>query len=143
MKGARKMRQVREKRSRKGQRGFTVLEVLLAIFILLVAIGPLINAYRPSLFSALTEQAQTVFVNQARQTLNRVASLDFDTLWNNQGNPVNLGNLFTASDETFSLNGVSYSPTVSIVDSSGGAGGLVEITVAISGVTLKTLKADY
>ena len=143
MKRVRTIRQVRGKTSRKGQRGFTLLEVILAVFILLVAIGPLIDAYRPSLFSALTEQAQTVFVNQARQTLNRVASLDFDTLWNNQGNPVNLGNLFTASDETFSLSGVSYSPTVSIVDSSGGAGGLLEITVTISGVTLKTLKAKH
>jgi len=137
------IRLVREKRAGKGPKGFSLLEVLLAVFILVVAIGPLINAYRPSLFSTLTEQTQTVFANQARQTLNRIACLNFTTLWNSQGNPVNLGNLFTASDETFSLNGATYNPTVSIVDASNGAGGLVEITVTVSGVTLQTLKANY
>ncbi len=126
---------------RFGRKGFTLFEVLLAVSILVVAIVPIVRAYRPSAFSIGLEQRQAVCANQARQTLNRLLSLDFNTLWANQGNPVNLNNLFNASDETFSLQRVSQNPVVSIVDASGGAGGLVEITVAAADVTFKALKA--
>ena len=126
---------------RFGRKGFTLFEVLLAISILVVAIVPIVRAYRPSVFSTGLELRQAICANQARQTLNRLLSLDFNTLWANQGNPINLNHLFTASDETFFLQGFSQNPVVSIVDASGGAGGLVEITVTAADVTFKALRA--
>lgn len=127
--------------------GFTLFEVVLAIFILLTAIVPMINAFGPSLFATVSEEATIVFTNYARQTLNRVAVLDFKILnnlvLNNQANPVNLNILFADGKEAFSLRGTNYIPTVIITDASAGAGGLLEITVTLNQVVLKTLKADY
>lgn len=126
--------------------GFTLFETLFAIFILLIAIVPMINAFGPSLFATASEETNIVFTNYARQTLNRVAVLDFKTLNANQANPVNLDSLFGTggtSQETFSFKGVNYVPTVGITDKSEGAGGLLEITVTMNQVSLKTLKADY
>jgi hypothetical protein len=127
--------------------GFTLFEVILAIFILVVAIVPIINAFGPSLFAAISEEATVVFTNYARQTLNRVAALDFKTIntlvLNGQANPVNLNTLFPDGREAFSLRGVNYIPTVTIADASAGISGLLEITVTIDRITLKTLKADF
>ena len=119
----------------------------MAIVILAVAIVPIMNAFGPSLFATVSEESNTVFTNCARQTLNRIAVLDFKTLnnlvVNNQANPVNLHNLFGDDNEVFSLRGTSYLPVATITDASAGAGGLLEITVTINQVSLKTLKADY
>lgn len=126
--------------------GFTLFEVLLTILILLIAIVPMIDAFRPSLFATAGEEANVVFTNRARHTLNRAASLDFKTLASNLGTP-SLDTLFGVGQEaveSFSLSGLSYIPSVSISDASGGIGGLLEIAVTINNqVTLKTLKADY
>jgi hypothetical protein len=126
--------------------GFTLFEVVLAIFILVAAIVPIINAFGPSLFATASEEATVVFTNYARQTLNRVAVLDFKTLnnlvLNNKANPVNLNSLFADGKEAFSLRGANYIPTVTIIDASSGVGGLLEITVTMNHVVLKTLKAD-
>ena len=88
-----------------------------------------------------------VFANRARGTLNRVISLDFQTLNDNKGSPVDLAALFgsaaEAAKETFSFQGKSYTPTVVIADASGSTKGLLEITVTMAQVSLKTLKAEY
>ena len=79
--------------------------------------------------------------------MNRVAALDFKTLndlvQNGQANPVNLDTLFGTGQESFVFKGTSCVPTVVITDASGGAGGLLEITLTLNRVTLKTLKAGY
>ena len=88
-----------------------------------------------------------VFTNQGRGTLNRVISLDFETLNSNQGDPVDLASLFGSAEEAdkeiFSFKGVNYTPTVAITDASGGDGGLLELTVTLDYVSLRTLKAEY
>jgi hypothetical protein len=125
--------------------GFTLFEVVLAIVILVVAIVPMVNAFKPSLLSTQNEEMAVVFTNQARGTLNRVASMDFTTLWSNQGTP-GLDTLLGAGQEaveSFSLGSVTYTPIVSIADASSGTGGLLEITVTVNQIALKTLKADY
>ena len=128
-------------------KGFTLFEIILAVLLLAIAIVPMLNAYSPAIFSIKGEEETAVFTNQARSTLNRTVALGFTTLDSNKGNPVNLAVLFGSTEEadkeTFSLKDTSYTPVVSISDVSGGDGGLLEITMTVDRVTLKTLKAEY
>ena len=128
-------------------KGFTLLEIILAIFILGVAIVPMVDAFIPAIHMMDSEEQIVIFANQARGTLNRVTLLDFSTLNANQGNPVDLvgllGSSAEAAKEGFSFKGESHMPLVSIADVSGGTGGLLEIMVAVEDITLKTLKSDH
>jgi prepilin-type N-terminal cleavage/methylation domain-containing protein len=127
--------------------GFTLLEIILVVLILAIAIVPMVRAFAPGVVSANTEEETTVFSNQARGTLNRVMALDFDTLNSNQGTAVDLATLFgggaEAAKESFNFKGENYTPTVAIADASGGAGGLLQLTVTTSHIHLTTLKAQY
>ena len=128
-------------------RGFSLVEILVAVMILTLAIVPIINAIGPAVRTTAAEAHFTVFANQARATLNRLLTVDFATLNANQGAGVNLSSLFgstaEANLENFLLNGKSYTPTVTITDAGDGAGGLLQLTVTINQVRLTTLKADY
>lgn len=132
---------------KKDKDGFTLMEVLIAVLLLAIAIVPMINAFSPGLFSTSGEEQTAVFTNRARATLNRVVALNYQTLYDNRGNPVDLTTLFGSSEEaakeTFSFKGESYNPTVDITDVSGGEGGLLEIMVTLEQVSLKTRKAEY
>jgi prepilin-type N-terminal cleavage/methylation domain-containing protein len=128
-------------------KGFTLLEIILVVLVLAIAIVPMVRAFSPGASSANTEEETTVFTNQARGTLNRVMALDFDALNSNQGAAVDLATLFSgaaeAAKESFTFKGENYTPTVAITDASGGAGGLLQLTVTISHIHLTTLKAQY
>ena len=128
-------------------KGFTLLEIILVVLILAIAIVPMVRAFSPGTLSANIEEETAVFTNQARGTLNRVLALDFDTLNSNQGTTVDLAALFgggaEAAKESFTFKGENYTPTVAITDASGGAGGLLELTVTLSHIQLSTRKAQY
>jgi prepilin-type N-terminal cleavage/methylation domain-containing protein len=128
-------------------KGLSLLEVLLAVFIIGIAIGPMLNAIAPSITSLATEERTIIFTNQVRSTLSRITGLGFATLDSNRGNPVNLTSLFgtpsEAAKENFTVAGQTYSPVAAITDASGGAGGLLEITASAGDVSLSTLKANY
>lgn len=117
----------------------------MAILILAIAIVPMMNAFAPALLSTGQGEEQAVLTGQARRTMNRLLDLDFLSLDTNQGNPANLVALFgsqaEADKESFVYLGTTYVPVVAIADASGGAGGLLELTVTLKNVTLKTLKA--
>lgn len=128
--------------------GFTLFEILLAVFILALAIVPMLSAFSPAIFTSGAQHEQTaVFVNQARGTLSRVEALDFTTLDVNKGDPVNLATLFgsqaEADKESFTFAGQTYAPAVAISDAGGGVSGLLELTVTVDYVSLKTMKAEY
>ena len=128
-------------------RGFTFLEIILVVLILAVAIVPMVRAFAPAVLTASTDEETTVFANQARGTMHRLMALDFDTLDNNQGDPVDLAVLFgsaaEADKETFTYKGKNYTPTVAITDASGGLGGLLELTVTAEQIRFATLKSQY
>ena len=129
------------------RRGFTFLEIMLVVLILAIAIVPMVRAFAPAVLTASADEESAVFANQARGTLNRVMAFDFDTLNNNQGDPVNLAALFgsaaEADKETFSFKGINYTPTVAISDASGGLGGLLQLSVTLEQVRFVTLKSQY
>ena len=127
--------------------GFTLMEICVALFILGIAIAPMLNAFSPALTTTDSVEETMVFTNQARKTLNRVLALDYKDLYNNQNDPADLVALFgsdtEAAKESFTFKGVSYTPTVAITDASGGAGGLLKLNVTINHVKFATLKALY
>jgi type II secretory pathway pseudopilin PulG len=127
--------------------GFTFLELILIVLVLAIAIVPMVRAFAPAVQSASTDEEATVFTNQARGTLYRVAALDFDTLNSNQGDPVDLtillGSAAEADKEAFLYKGRSYTPSVAITDASGGLGGLLQLTVTMDYVTFTTLKTHF
>ena len=57
----------------ENKKGFTLLEILITIFILGIAIAPMVQAFGTAFSSINTEEEMTVFMNQARGTLYRVA----------------------------------------------------------------------
>ncbi|RJQ48351.1 MAG: prepilin-type N-terminal cleavage/methylation domain-containing protein [Desulfobacteraceae bacterium] len=126
--------------------GFSLIEIVAALFILAVAIVPMIKAYAPALSSTTGKEEMVVFANQARGTLYRLLALDYATLNANLGDPADLSSLFgsgaEAAKETFMLNGRSYTPKLSIADAGGGPEGLLELTVTLENVVLSTLKAN-
>jgi prepilin-type N-terminal cleavage/methylation domain-containing protein len=135
------------RRRLSGDRGFSLVEILIAVMILALAIIPIINAVGPAVKTTAAEAQSAVFTNQARATLNRLLDLDFATLNANQSAAVDLTSLFgsaaEADLESFLLNGQRYTPMVAITDASDGAGGLLRLAVTINQVHLTTLKADY
>lgn len=129
------------------RKGFTFLEIMLVVLILAIAIVPMVRAFAPAVLTARTDEETAVFANQARGTMNRVMALDFDTLENNQGDPVDLATLFgsaaEADKEIFTYKGKNYTPTVAISDASGGLGGLLQLTVTAEQVRFATLRSQY
>jgi hypothetical protein len=119
----------------------------MAVMVLTLALVPIINAIGPAVKTTAAEAQFSVSTNQARATLNRLLSVDFATLNANQGDAVDLTSVFGSTDEAnlenFMLNGKLYTPVVAITDASGGAGGLLQVTVTVNQVRLTTLKADY
>ena len=136
-----------QKKDSTSESGFTLLEIVMAVLLLAIAIAPIVAAFKPALFATSGEEELSVFTHRARGTLNRAAALSFATLDVNQSASVDLAALFgsagEAAKETFPFKGDSYTPTVAITDQSGGAGGLLEITVTVANVSVQTLKAEY
>jgi len=128
-------------------KGFTLVEIILAVLLLAVAISPMLEAFAPAIFATNAEEETAVFTNRARATMNRVMDLDFHTLDSNQGDPVNLTSLFgsaeEAAKESFVLKGINHTPEVIIAEKVPGDDGLLEITVNLEGISFKTLKAEY
>ncbi|MBE0556490.1 MAG: type II secretion system protein [Proteobacteria bacterium] len=128
-------------------RGFTLFEIVMTLLILAIAIVPMMNAFAPALLATSQGEEQEVLTGQARRTMNRLTDLDFRSLDANQGNPADLVALFGSQaevdKENFVYLGTTYAPVVAIADASGGAGGLLEITVTVKTVRLQSLKANH
>lgn len=130
---------------RKG--GFSLAELVMVIALLAIALAPMIDAFKPALTAQSTLEDFLVFHNRARGTLSRALALPFSTVDAARGNPANLAVLFggsgEADKESFVYKGVLRQPTVAITDSSGGTGGLLQVSVSLENVTLRSLKASY
>lgn len=139
--------------------GFTLFEIFLALLILAITIIPMVNAFAPALLATGQSEEQAVLTAKVRSTMNRLLELDFRDLDNNQGPRATLVNLFyhqklgqtvaeatavaeaEAAKENLDYQGQTYVPALAITDASGGAGGLLELTVTLKNVKLQTLKA--
>jgi hypothetical protein len=131
--------------------GFTVAEIIIATAIISIAIVPMMKAFGPAIMATGSVEKTTVITNQARRTMDRLLSLDFDTLKKKIGTrPCN--DIFDDPGDpcTFIFKGIDYTPVIKIIDASGDET-LLELQVAIDGLIVgktgknyfSTLKADY
>jgi prepilin-type N-terminal cleavage/methylation domain-containing protein len=131
----------------KSVSGFTLMEILVAIFLLALAIVPMIDAYAPAMLSAGLEEESIVLSQRARGTMMRLVALGFARLEAHKGNPADLaallGSAASAQEEEVTVQGKTFSPRVTIADVGGADGGLLEITVALGHATMRTLRSDY
>ena len=127
-------------------RGFLMMDLMIAILLMAIALGPMINSFFPS-FTAMDSQGRrAVMTAGAQGTLNRVAGRTYDSLKLYIGTSPTLAALLggpAAAQETVSFKGQSYLPVVTITDASGGSNGLLEISVTLDTIVFKTLKAAY
>nr|WP_320015246.1 hypothetical protein [uncultured Desulfobacter sp.] len=139
-----------QKNSRNGgyiPNGYMMMDLMVAMLLLAIAVGPMINAFFPSFAAMNYERRTSVMTAGAMGTLNRVAALCYETLNANLGSPANLsallGSVSAATQETVVFNGQAHVPVVTVTDYSGGVGGLLEITVTLDTIVFKTLKAQF
>lgn len=126
--------------------GFTLFEILIALVVLGTAIIPIMEAMAPSLATLPYLEKEIVLTNRARGTLNRIVTLDFDTLTANVGNPVDITALFGSvtegQKEIFTHGGVVYQPIIAIEDESGGDNTLLKLSITLDTLELTTLKTN-
>jgi len=141
------MKSAREDSNRRCRDGFSIVEVVVVCLILAIAIVPMVLSFVPARRAVAAERRLTVFTNRARGTLYRIRTVDYDTLLQHAGDPVDLAALFGSADEaareSFVLQGSNYTPNVVVQNISGSIGGLLEIVVSVEDVTLRTMKAEY
>ena len=153
-----------------GKCGFSLVEILLAVSLLTIAVVPMMEAFKPALFSAGGEEERAVFTSRARATLNRMASFTFGQLdriraviampvdtrsdWEAAFLALGLSGGDAAAEadkEIFAFKGTQYIPSLTMEyhDANGNSAteevekGLLQVSVAVEGVQLRTLKAEY
>jgi len=133
--------------------GFTIAEILIAISIITIAIVPMMKAFGPAIMATGSVEKTTIMTMQAKRTMDRLLSLDFDTLQENIGTRPCDDILDDPDDPcTFTFKDSDYIPEITIIDASGDeTKTLLELRVAIDGLIVgktgknyfSTLKADY
>jgi len=130
--------------------GFTLFEIIVAIFILSLSVIPMMESFGPAMMSSASVEKKAIIANQARGTMERLRSVDFHTLSSKtlEPQPILASAVFGDVEETFTFEGIEYSAKITIdyepEDASGDASEkLLRLTVALENVSLVTLKADY
>lgn len=130
--------------------GFTLFEIIVAIFILSLAVIPMMESFGPAMMSSASVEKKAMMANQARGTMDRLQSVDFQTLSLKtlDPQPILASAVFGDVEETFTFESVDYSPQITIAYEPGDASGdaskkLLILTVSLENVSLVTLKADY
>ncbi len=98
--------------------GFTLFEIILALFIISLAIIPMMTSFGPAMMTSAAVEKTAVMTNQARATMERLLALDFDTLKSkvDESQPLSGSSVFGDPDETFTFKGSTYSPAITIRD---------------------------
>jgi prepilin-type N-terminal cleavage/methylation domain-containing protein len=126
--------------------GFTLFEIIIALFIISIAVIPMMKSFGPAMSTAAIVEKTAVMTNQARATMERLLVLDFNTLKSkvDDSQPLSGNDVFGDSNESFTFEGASYAPEITIIDSSGDTSKtLLTLTVAIDDISVSTLKAEY
>ncbi len=126
--------------------GFTLFEIIIALFVISIAVIPMMKSFGPAMSTAAIVEKTAVLSNQARATMERLLVLDFDTLKSKTdlSQPLSGNDVFGDSDETFTFEGDSYTPQITISDASGDASKtLLDLTVTLESMSISTRKADF
>jgi type II secretory pathway pseudopilin PulG len=128
--------------SLSNERGFSLVELLLAMIIMIIALAPLMDSITASFQSTHTGEENTMLVNHAREKMEDVLAMDFLNVAVSvpPGTPTALSDTITVLGKT-----VNRNVLVELYDGDGDATpdiDLKKITVIIEGVQQETLMAD-
>ncbi len=130
-------------KSLSGERGFSLVELLMAMAIMIIALVPLMDSITASFQSMHVGEENTMLVNYAREKMEDVLAMDFSsvTVSTPSGTPTALSDTVTVLGKT-----VNRNVLVDLYDGDGDFtpdSDLKKITVIIEGIQQETLKADY
>ncbi len=130
-------------KSLSGARGFSLVELILAIVIMIIALVPLMDSITGSLQSTYISEENTMLVNYAREKMEDVLAMNFTDVAVSapSGTPTALSDTVTVFGEI-----VDRDVLVELYDGDGDTtpdSDLKKITVIIEGIQNETLKADF
>ncbi|UCH81608.1 MAG: prepilin-type N-terminal cleavage/methylation domain-containing protein [Nitrospiraceae bacterium] len=131
----------RKQSTDNGQNGFSLLELLIAVVILVIAIVPLMDSITASFQYAQAGKENTIILNYARQKMEDVLAMHFDTVpvSASPGTPTALSDTITIAGQT-----VNRLVLVDLYDGDGDAvpdSDLKKVTVIIQGLQYESLMA--
>lgn len=115
-------------------KGFSLVEILIAVTIMVIALVPIMESITASFQSSRAGEDNTILVNYAREKMEDVLAMDFD-------------DVNSSLDDTVTFFGktVARDVTVEYYDGNGDSipdNDLKKITVIVEGVQLETLLAN-
>jgi prepilin-type N-terminal cleavage/methylation domain-containing protein len=133
----------RQRRTDNGQKGFSLIELLLAVVILIIAIVPLMDSITASFQYAQAGKENTIFLNYGRQKMEDVLAMSFDAVpvSASPGTPIALSDTITVAGKT-----VNRLVMVDLYDGDGDSvpdSDLKKVTVIVQGVQYDTLMANH
>jgi len=129
--------------SLKNERGYSLVELLLAIVIMVIALVPIMDSITSSFQSTHASEENTMIVNYAREKMEDILAMSFVNVVVSvpAGTPTALSDTVTVFGET-----VNRDVLVALYDGNGDSipdNDLKKITVIVEGVQHETLMADY
>ena len=123
--------------------GFSLIELLLAVVILVIAIVPLMDSITASFQYTQAGKENTILLNYGRQKMENVLAMSFDSVpvSASPGTPTALSDTVTVAGKT-----VNRLVMVDLYDGDGDAvpdADLKKITVIVQGVQYDTLMANF
>jgi len=125
------------------ERGFSLVELLLAIVIMIIAIVPIMDSITSSFQSTHASEENTMLVNYAREKMEDISAMIFAdvAVSSPSGTPTALSDTLTLFGET-----LNRDVLVDLYDGDGDSipdADLKKITVMIEGIQQETLMADF
>ncbi|MBI5740459.1 MAG: type II secretion system protein [Nitrospirae bacterium] len=123
--------------SRTCERGFSLVELLIALAIMIIALSPLMDSITSSFQSAHSGEKNTILVNYAREKMEDILARNFSN--------VPQGSSFSDTVAVFGKS-VNRNVLVELYDGNGDSvpdTDLKKITVTVEWVTQQSLMADY
>ena len=123
--------------------GFSLIELLLAVVILIIALVPIMDSITASFQYSEAGKENTVLLNYGRQKMEDVLAMSFDTVAvsASPGTPTALSDTVTIAGQT-----VNRLVLVELYDGDGDSvpdSDLKKITVTVQGVQYETLMANH
>lgn len=124
-------------------KGFSLIELLIAITIMIIALAPIMDSITGSLQSGHKAEENTIIVNYTREKMDDILAMDFSTIdiSSPSGTPTALSDTVTVLGKT-----MDRDVLVELYDGDGDSlsdNDLIKISVQIKGYQLETLLANF
>jgi len=125
------------------EQGFSLVEILIAVTIMVIALVPLMDSITGSFQSRRVAEQNTILVNYAREKMDDILAMNFNNvdISSPTGTPTALSDTVTVLGET-----MNRDVLVELYDGDGDSipdSDLKKITVQIEGIQQETLMVDF